>query len=131
MRRRPPRSTRTDTLLPYTTLFRSLSYRQAVELVAALKASYAAAGYGPGHRVGLLLEMRPEHFLHFLALNALGCGIVPVNPDYRHDEMLYQLDHSEADLVVCVPHRVADLQKVARERTAKPLPVLRSEEHTT
>ncbi|MFC3677178.1 AMP-binding protein [Ferrovibrio xuzhouensis] len=101
-----------------------LSYRQAVELVAALKASYAAAGYGPGHRVGLLLEMRPEHFLHFLALNALGCGIVPVNPDYRHDEMLYQLDHSEADLVISVPHRVADLQKVARERTAKPLPVL-------
>src|SRR3546814_4547491 len=26
MRRRPPRSTRTDTLLPYTTLFRSLSF---------------------------------------------------------------------------------------------------------
>src|SRR3546814_1005392 len=26
MRRRPPRSTRTDTLLPYTTLFRSLTY---------------------------------------------------------------------------------------------------------
>src|SRR3546814_14187998 len=26
MRRRPPRSTRTDTLFPYTTLFRSLGY---------------------------------------------------------------------------------------------------------
>src|SRR3546814_7433557 len=38
MRRRPPRSTRTDTLFPYTTLFRSAStvvalrsYRQAIE----------------------------------------------------------------------------------------------------
>src|SRR3546814_5515050 len=29
MRRRPPRSTRTDTLFPYTTLFRSLTQRQA------------------------------------------------------------------------------------------------------
>src|SRR3546814_13467781 len=29
MIRRPPRSTRTDTLVPYTTLFRSLSLRQA------------------------------------------------------------------------------------------------------
>src|SRR3546814_16968674 len=28
MRRRPPRSTRTDTLFPYTTLFRSVDYRQ-------------------------------------------------------------------------------------------------------
>src|SRR3546814_16560405 len=29
MIRRPPRSTRTDTLFPYTTLFRSLSYRHS------------------------------------------------------------------------------------------------------
>src|SRR3546814_18844640 len=29
MIRRPPRSTRTDTLFPYTTLFRSLNYRMA------------------------------------------------------------------------------------------------------
>src|SRR3546814_12208265 len=28
--RRPPRSTRTDTLLPYTTLFRSLGFRKLV-----------------------------------------------------------------------------------------------------
>src|SRR3546814_15364166 len=32
MIRRPPRSTRTDTLFPYTTLFRSPYYRQSVVL---------------------------------------------------------------------------------------------------
>src|SRR3546814_2162701 len=31
MIRRPPRSTRTDTLFPYTTLFRSLSSRRAMD----------------------------------------------------------------------------------------------------
>src|SRR3546814_10698529 len=31
MRRRPPRSTRTDTLVPYTTLFRSGHARRAIE----------------------------------------------------------------------------------------------------
>jgi len=101
-----------------------LSYGQAAGQVEALRAAYAAAGYGIGHRVGLLLEMRPDHLIHFLALNALGCGIVPINPDYRHDEMLYQMEHSEADLVVSVPHRIVDLHKVAAGRTAKPLPVL-------
>src|SRR3546814_2336607 len=30
MRRRPPRSTRTDTLFPYTTLFRSHAYKLAI-----------------------------------------------------------------------------------------------------
>jgi len=36
------------------------------------------------------VENRPEFFFHYLALNALGVGIVPINPDYRHDEMAYQ-----------------------------------------
>src|SRR3546814_7038943 len=38
MIRRPPRSTRTDTLFPYTTLFRSRQLPPGQALVAALKA---------------------------------------------------------------------------------------------
>src|SRR3546814_14927273 len=34
MRRRPPRSTRTDTLFPYTTLFRSLDVRRVGDMGA-------------------------------------------------------------------------------------------------
>src|SRR3546814_11817901 len=36
MKRRPPRSTRTDTLFPYTTLFRSPAHRNAIHGVARL-----------------------------------------------------------------------------------------------
>src|SRR5512145_2861063 len=103
-----------------------LSYRRTRAEVLRLHDIYASAGYGHGHRVALLLENRPEFFFHYLALNALGCGIVPVNPDYRHDEMLYQMEHSEADLAVVISSRVADLERVARER-AKPLPVVDAE----
>src|SRR3546814_3776019 len=35
MRRRPPRSTRTDTLFPYTTLFRSAAFADQAEGLAA------------------------------------------------------------------------------------------------
>ena len=49
----------------------------------ACASRYRAAGYGPGHRVGLLLENRPAFFLHWFALNALGVSIVPLNPDLR------------------------------------------------
>jgi crotonobetaine/carnitine-CoA ligase len=103
------------------------TYGQAREATLALRETYAAAGYGHGHRVALLLENRPEFFFHYLALNALGVGIVPINPDYRHDEMLYQMEHSEADLAVVIGSRVADLERVARDRD-KPLPVVPAEQ---
>ena len=82
------------------------TYGQTREAVSKLCEVYAGAGYGHGHRVALLLENRPEFFFHYLALNALGTGIVPINPDYRHDEMAYQMEHSEADLAVVIAARV-------------------------
>jgi acyl-CoA synthetase (AMP-forming)/AMP-acid ligase II len=99
------------------------TYAQARAQVEQLRSAYAAAGFGHGHRVALLLENRPEFFFHYLALNALGCAIVPINPDYRHDELLYQMAHSEADLAVVISTRVADLEAVARARE-QPLPVV-------
>jgi len=102
------------------------TYGQTREAAEALRDAYRAAGYGHGHRVALLLENRPEFFFHFLALNALGVSIVPVNPDYRHDELLYLMDHSEADLAVVIGSREADLERVAAER-AQPLPVVAAE----
>ena len=78
----------------------SWSYREAVAIVERLAARYREAGYGQGHRVALLLENRPAHFFHWLALNSLGVSKVPLNPDYRTEEARYVLEHSEAQLVV-------------------------------
>ena len=100
-----------------------LTYAQVREQVLRLREQYATAGYGHGHRVALLFENRPEFFFHYLAVNALGVGVVPVNPDYRDDELAYLLEHSDADLAVSVPERAAALAPVARER-ARALPVL-------
>ena len=94
-----------------------IGYRDAGEQVAALKALYRAAGYGRGRRVALLLENRPDFHLHWWALNALGCGIVPINPAYRREEMVYLLEHSEAALAVSVPERLADVEAAVRDLT--------------
>ena len=99
------------------------SYRETLHEVERLRDLYAAAGYGHGHRVAMLLENRPEFLFHYLALNWLGISIVPINPDYRRDEVAYLLEHSEAELAVVVPHRVEDVKDAAAE-SAKPLPVV-------
>ncbi len=82
--------------------------------VQALRAQYQAAGYGHGHRVGLLLENRPAFFLHWFALNGLGASVVPINADLRSAELEYLVQHSEIALAVALPERHASLREAAQ-----------------
>lgn len=90
----------------YCSAGREWTYAQAGAQVRKLMAQYEAAGYGLGHRVGLLLENRPEHMLHKMALNALGACCVPMNADYRPRETAYLIDHAKIDLLVVLKHRM-------------------------
>jgi acyl-CoA synthetase (AMP-forming)/AMP-acid ligase II len=93
-----------------------ITYAHALDSVLRLRTAYADAGYGPGHRVGLLLENRPAFFLHWFALNALGCSIVPLNPDLRIIELSYVIAHSELVAIVAIPSRHASLGEAAGDR---------------
>jgi len=97
-----------------------LSYADALVQIDRLRDAYAAAGYGHGHRVGLLLENRPAFFLHWFALNALGVSVVPINADLRAAELEYLIGHSELILAVALPGRHAGLQEAA-QRAGRPL----------
>lgn len=96
----------------------AITYRDAAREVERLGGLYRRAGYGLGHRVAMLLENRPEHFLHKLALNAIGASCVPINPDYRASEIAYLLTHSKADMALAVaarrPHLAAGLAESGR-----------------
>jgi acyl-CoA synthetase (AMP-forming)/AMP-acid ligase II len=61
--------------LPYAPQGFRIEYGAFKTEVDRLSAEYAAAGYGRGARVALLLENRPVFFLHWLALNALRVSI--------------------------------------------------------
>lgn len=97
-----------------------LSYAQADLEIARLKDSFRAAGYGLGHRVAMLMENRPEHVLHRLALNAIGTSIVPINPDYRPAETAYLLEHSEPALILTIESRRAQIGAALVESRHRP-----------
>ncbi len=98
-----------------------LTYRDANETIQALGDRYASAGYGLGSRVSLLLENRPEHVLHRLALNCIGASVVPVNPDYRPSEFQYLIDHCQPDLVLTTRSRLDFVEQVIATTTHRPL----------
>jgi acyl-CoA synthetase (AMP-forming)/AMP-acid ligase II len=91
------------------------SYEQAAREVARLQTLYRAAGLGHGHRVGLMLENRPAMFFHWLALNALGVSVVPINTEWRSAELAYLIGHSELCLAVVPPLRAEDIARAAAE----------------
>jgi acyl-CoA synthetase (AMP-forming)/AMP-acid ligase II len=90
-----------------------IGWAAAAGEIRALRARYAEAGYGHGHRVGLLLENRPAFLYHWLALNALGASVVPINSEMRSAELEYLVGHSGIALAVVLPGRGADLQAAA------------------
>ncbi len=98
-----------------------ISCGQMYRRAGQLKNAYADAGYGPGHRVGVLVENRPAYFEHWFALNALGVSIVPVNPDLRASELAYLVEHSEMALAIAIPARVEDLLEAGKSAN---LPVI-------
>ena len=91
-----------------------LAYGDALVRILALRAAYAKAGYGHGHRVGLLLENRPAFFLHWFALNGLGVSVVPINADLRSAELEYLIGHSGILLAVSLPGRQDALRLAAK-----------------
>ncbi len=100
-----------------------IGYAGAAAAIETLKLAYARAGYGHGHRAGLLLENRPAFFLHWFALNALGVSVVPINPDLRAAELEYLAGHSEIALAVALPARHGELRDAAA-RAGRPLAVM-------
>jgi crotonobetaine/carnitine-CoA ligase len=104
-----------------------LTYSQADARIGRLVEQYRKAGYGPGHRVALLLENRAEHFLHKLALNAIGASCVPINADLRAPEIAYLLENSEPEFVLALGARAGQAAEAVDVAQHKP-PVVIAED---
>lgn len=98
-----------------------IAYGEADSEIRRLIEMYRSAGYGLGHRVAMLLENRPEHVLHRLALNSLGASIVPINPDYRPAETAYLLEHSEPALILTLGSRREQIGAALTESRHRPV----------
>ncbi len=83
-----------------------ITYAEAAAQVDRLQVGYQ----GLQGRVGLMLDNRPDFFLHWLALNAVGASVVPLNPDLRPAELDYLIAHSGLTHAVAPPIHRAKLE---------------------
>ena len=90
-----------------------ISYADMLQAVENWISRLSAAGYREGHRVGLLLQNRPVFMEIWLALNALGASVVPINPDLRMAELEYLIAHSEMVLAIVTPDRLDEVRQAS------------------
>ena len=100
----------------------SMSYGEARARIDALASRIHAAGYGPGHRVAVALDNRPEFFIHFLALAKAGVSMMPLNAAMSVQELAYVLGH--ADVALAVTHQRHSAHLRAALPGATPLCIL-------
>src|SRR3546814_12674218 len=129
MTRRPPSSTRTDTLFPYTTLFRSVRgdpalIQRVVQMVLELDRRAESTG---DVRVVMLEHASAEQLLPVLQQlvgqpQAAGSGDAPVS-----SAVATSVDHSQAQVIAATPDphgvvsgkRVSDRVGLGGRRTHK------------
>ncbi len=100
-----------------------INFGQASQVVRDWMQVLDRAGYGHGHRVAVLLGNRPEMLLLKLALSGLGISWVPVNPDYRPEEVRYLLQDSGAVLAIASPELLT-LMKAGIDLHGEDLPLV-------
>ena len=109
---------------------RTDSFSDVASQVEAFAGLLAAAGYGHGHRIAVLLENRPETLIVKLACAATGVSWVPVNPDYRPAEIAYLLQDSGAELAIATDSAAQLMrQGIAQSGTNVPLAVVDGPAH--
>src|SRR3546814_9702984 len=106
MIRRPPRSTRTDTLFPYTTLFRSRCGCCTIERLAA---SPGWPGCGVCRRSGTVSRFVRWHAVSDPGYEAADCARTPA---YRSEEHT-----SELQSLMRIPYAVFCLKKKTKMKT--------------
>src|SRR3546814_13308487 len=81
MRLRPPRSTRTDTLFPYTTLFRSIIHNNLQAALAATRVTdgFSDATYNSGAKAAALsiFESTKQRFFGQILLSMKMPSLIP------------------------------------------------------
>ncbi len=105
----------------------TITYRELADRHARWAGWLRAKGVAPGERVGVHLGNVPEFVLAFLGTLRAGCVHVPVNPMFRHAELVHELADSGTTVVVTSAPLAQRLCDAAAETAVRTVVVLGDE----
>lgn len=95
---------------------RSYTYGQLKGMIHSFAGGLAARGFGKGDTIALLAPNIPEFAIVFHGAAVAGVAVSTINPTYTADEVRFQLNDSEAKLLITIG-LFADTAKSAIEGT--------------
>ncbi len=82
---------------------KKLAYKQIKVFSDNFAANLLKKGFKKGDKIALLLPNFPGFLIAYYGILKSGCTVVPLNPLYTENELLYQISDSEAKLIVTIP----------------------------
>ncbi|MBW2061648.1 MAG: AMP-binding protein [Deltaproteobacteria bacterium] len=102
-----------------------LTFKELDDLSDRFAAFLAAKGLRKGDRVAVFLPNCPQFHIVFYGILKLGCVHVPVNPMFKEHEFLYEINDTEAHLIVTLDHLFPIVQAVKDKTSLREVVVTR------
>ncbi|MCM3584997.1 AMP-binding protein [Mesobacillus maritimus] len=92
-----------------------ITYKQLDDLSSKFASYLAEKGLQKGDRVAVFLPTSPQFHIVFCGILKLGCIHVPVNPMFKEQELLYELNDTSAKLIVTTVDLYPLVEKVRKK----------------
>ncbi len=93
----------------------SVSHAALLGLAEQYARGFVSLGVSPGDRVALLLENSPDYIACFFAVAACRAVNVPLNPEFKEDEVLYFVSDAAVRCIVVDAKRAELAKRVAAQ----------------
>lgn len=92
-----------------------ISYRDFNDSVDRVANAFKKMGIEKGQMVAIMLPNSPAFLYAWMALNKIGAIEVPINIDFKENELTYVLQHSEAVGIVLHEDRYPVFSRISRQ----------------
>lgn len=91
---------------------KELTFKQLDDLSDRFAAFLNEKQMQKGDRIAVFMPTCPQFMIAFYGILKMGCIYVPVNPMFKEQELLYELNDTQAKMIVALDHLFPMIEKI-------------------